>query len=335
MRTPSPSTTGSTRRLGAHGPSVFPLSLGCMGMSATYGPADEAESVATIHEALDAGVTLLDTGDFYGAGRNELLLGRALAGRRDEVLLSVKFGALRAPGGGFVGFDARPASVKNFLTHTLTRLGVDHVDIYRPSRLDPAVPIEDTVGAIAEMVKGGYVRYVGLSEVGPEAIRRAHAVHPIADLQIEYSLVSRSPEERIFPVLRELGIGVTAYGVLSRGLLAGSAPSGPGDIRAHFPRFRPENRARNQRLVDALRSVAAAKGVSAPQLAIAWALAKGEAIVPVVGARTRAQLADSLGALRVTLSADEVRRLEEAVPASAVAGARYNEQGMRTLDSER
>jgi aryl-alcohol dehydrogenase-like predicted oxidoreductase len=335
MRTPSPSTTGSTRRLGAHGPSVFPLSLGCMGMSATYGPADEAESVATIHEALDAGVTLLDTGDFYGAGRNELLLGRALAGRRDGVLLSVKFGALRAPGGGFVGFDARPASVKNFLTHTLTRLGVDHVDIYRPSRLDPAVPIEDTVGAIAEMVKGGYVRYVGLSEVGPEAIRRAHAVHPIADLQIEYSLVSRSPEERIFPVLRELGIGVTAYGVLSRGLLAGSAPSGPGDIRAHFPRFRPENRARNQRLVDALRSVAAAKGVSAPQLAIAWALAKGEAIVPVVGARTRAQLADSLGALRVTLSADEVRRLEEAVPASAVAGARYNEQGMRTLDSER
>jgi aryl-alcohol dehydrogenase-like predicted oxidoreductase len=280
-------------------------------------------------------VTLLDTGDFYGAGRNELLLGRALAGRRDGVLLSVKFGALRAPGGGFVGFDARPASVKNFLTHTLTRLGVDHVDIYRPSRLDPAVPIEDTVGAIAEMVKGGYVRYVGLSEVGPETIRRAHAVHPIADLQIEYSLVSRSPEERIFPVLRELGIGVTAYGALSRGLLAGSAPSGPGDIRAHFPRFRPENRARNQRLVDALRSVAAGRGVSAPQLAIAWVLAKGEAIVPVVGARTRAQLADSLGALQVTLSADDVRRLEEAVPASAVAGARYNEQGMRTLDSER
>jgi aryl-alcohol dehydrogenase-like predicted oxidoreductase len=224
MRTPSPSTTGSTRRLGAHGPAVFPLSLGCMGMSATYGPADEAESVATIHEALDAGVTLLDTGDFYGAGRNELLLGRALAGRRDGVLLSVKFGALRAPGGGFVGFDARPASVKNFLTHTLTRLGVDHVDIYRPSRLDPAVPIEDTVGAIAEMVKGGYVRYVGLSEVGPETIRRAHAVHPIADLQIEYSLVSRSPEERIFPVLRELGIGVTAYGALSRPAPPRAAP---------------------------------------------------------------------------------------------------------------
>jgi len=324
-----------TRRLGAHGPAVFPLSLGCMGMSATYGPADEAESLATIHAALDAGVTLFDTGDFYGAGRNELLLGRALAGRRDEVLLSVKFGALRAPGGGWVGFDARASSVKNFLTHTLTRLGVDHVDIYRPSRLDPEVPIEDTVGAIAEMVKAGYVRYVGLSEVGPETIRRAHAVHPVSDLQIEYSLVSRSPEARILPVLEELGIGVTAYGVLSRGLLGGSAPSGPGDMRAHFPRFSPENRARNQRLVDALRALAAARGATAPQMAIAWVLAKGATLVPVVGARTRAQLADSLGALDVDLSPDEVRRLEEAVPASAVAGARYNEQGMRTLDSER
>ncbi len=325
----------SPRRLGTHGPAVFPLSLGCMGMSATYGPADESESLATIKAALDAGVTLLDTGDFYGAGRNELLLGKALAGRRDGVLLSVKFGALRAPGGGFVGFDARPASVKNFLTHTLTRLGVDHVDVYRPSRLDPDVPIEDTVGAIAEMVKAGYVRHVGLSEVGPETIRRAHAVHPISDLQIEYSLVSRSPEARIFPVLRELGIGATAYGVLSRGLLSGSAPKGPGDIRVHFPRFSPENRARNQGLVDALRALAAEKGLSVPQLAIAWVLAKGDFIVPVVGARTRAQLADSLGALDAHLSPDEVRRLEEAVPASAVAGARYNEQGMRTLDSER
>jgi aryl-alcohol dehydrogenase-like predicted oxidoreductase len=324
-----------TRRLGAHGPAVFPLSLGCMGMSATYGPADEAESVATIRAALDAGVTLFDTGDFYGAGRNELLLARALAGRRDGVLLSVKFGALRAPGGGWVGFDARPASVKNFLTHTLTRLGVDHVDVYRPSRLDPGVPIEETVGAIAEMVKAGYVRYLGLSEVGPETIRRAHAVHPVADLQIEYSLVSRSPEARIFPVLEELGIGVTAYGVLSRGLLSGSRPSGPGDIRAHFPRFGDENRARNQVLVDALRRLAAAKGVTAPQMAIAWVLAKSATVVPVVGARTRAQLAESLGALDVALSPDEVRRLEEAVPASAVAGARYNEQGMRTLDSER
>jgi aryl-alcohol dehydrogenase-like predicted oxidoreductase len=329
------STRDRTRRLGAHGPVVFPLSLGCMGMSATYGPADEAESLATIHAALDAGVTLVDTGDFYGMGRNELLLGRALAGRRDEVLLSVKFGGLRAPGGGWVGFDARPSSVKNFLAYSLTRLGVDHVDIYRPSRLDPQVPIEDTVGAIAEMVKAGYVRYVGLSEVGPETIRRAHAVHPISDLQIEYSLVSRSPAERIFPVLEELGIGVTAYGVLSRGLLSGSAPSGPGDIRSYFPRFAGENRARNLALVDALRRLAAEKAVTAPQMAIAWVLAKGETIVPVVGARTRSQLAESLGALAVELPPDEVRRLEEAVPASAVAGARYNADGMRTLDSER
>jgi aryl-alcohol dehydrogenase-like predicted oxidoreductase len=314
---------------------VFPLSLGCMGMSATYGPADEGESLATIDAAIERGVTLIDTGDFYGMGRNELLVGRALAGHRDRVLLSVKFGGLRAPGGGWTGFDARPASVKNFLAYTLTRLGVDHIDIYRPSRLDPQVPIEDTVGAIAEMVKAGYVRYVGLSEVGPETIRRAHAVHPISDLQIEYSLVSRSPEARIFPVLEELVIGVTAYGVLSRGVLSGSTPSGPGDIRAHFPRFSPENRARNRGLVDALRAFAAERGATGPQMAIAWVLAKGASIVPVVGARTRAQLAESLGALDLDLSPDEVRRLEEAVPASAVAGARYNEQGMRTLDSER
>jgi aryl-alcohol dehydrogenase-like predicted oxidoreductase len=324
-----------SRRLGTHGPTTFPLSLGCMGMSATYGPADEGESIATIRAALDEGVTLIDTGDFYGMGTNELLLARALAGRRDEVLLSVKFGGLRAPGGGWVGFDARPASVKNFLAYTLTRLGVDHVDIYRPSRLDPQVPIEDTVGAIAEMVKAGYVRYVGLSEVGPDTIRRAYAVHPISDLQIEYSLVSRSPEARIFPVLEELGIGVTAYGVLSRGLLSGSGPSGPGDIRARFPRFSGANQARNRSLVDLLRGLAAARGITATQMAIAWVLAKGATIVPVVGARTRSQLAESLGALGVDLAPDEVRRLEEAIPASAVAGARYDEQGMRTLDSER
>jgi aryl-alcohol dehydrogenase-like predicted oxidoreductase len=324
-----------SRRLGTHGPTAFPLSLGCMGMSATYGPADEGESVATIRAAIDEGVTLIDTGDFYGVGRNELLLARALAGRRDEVLLSVKFGGLRSPGGGWVGFDARPASVKNFLAYTLTRLGVDHVDIYRPSRLDPQVPIEDTVGAIAEMVKAGYVRHVGLSEVGPDTIRRAHAVHPISDLQIEYSLVSRSPEARIFPVLEELGIGVTAYGVLSRGLLSGSGPSGPADIRVRFPRFSEANLARNRSLVDLLRGLAAARGITATQMAIAWVLAKGATIVPVVGARTRSQLAESLGALDVDLSPDEVRRLEEAIPASAVAGARYDEQGMRTLDSER
>src|SRR5689334_16305099 len=238
------------RKLGATGPSVFPISLGCMGMSGAYGAADERESIATIHAALDAGVNLIDTGDFYGHGHNELLIGRALADRRDRALLSVKFGALRSPEGVFTGFDGRPAAVKNFLGYTLKRLGVDHIDIYRPGRLDPNVPIEDTVGAIADLVKAGYVRHVGLSEVGVETIRRAHAVHPIADLQIEYSVVSRGPEAKIFPVLAELGIGVTAYGVLSRGLLSGSQPNGKGDLRSYLPRFTGDNRERNRGLVE-------------------------------------------------------------------------------------
>ena len=267
----------ASRQLGSAGPSVFPIALGCMGMSGMYGPADERESIATIHAALDQGVTLLDTGDFYGAGHNEMLIGRALNDRRDKALLSVKFGALRAPGGGWGGVDARPAAVRNFLTYTLTRLGVDHVDIYRPARLDPAVPIEDTVGAIADLVKAGYVRAIGLSEVGPETISRAQATHPIADLQIEYSLISRAPEERIFPLLRELGIGVTAYGVLSRGLLSGSRPSAPTDFRAHLPRFSGDNRERNSQLIEVLRRIAAGKGLAPAQLAIAWVLAKRQA----------------------------------------------------------
>src|SRR4051812_32452935 len=284
----------TTRQLGTNGPAVFPITLGCMGMSSMYGAADEKESLATIDAALERGVTLLDTGDFYGAGHNELLIGRALAGRRHRALLSVKFGGLRIPGGGWGGVDARPAAVKNFLTYSLTRLGVDHVDIYRPARLDPAVPIEDTVGAIAELVKAGYVRHIGLSEVGPETIRRAQAVHPIVDLQIEYSLISRGPEERIFPLLEELGIAATAYGVLSRGLLTGARPSAPNDYRAHLPRFAGENRARNQVLVEALERLAAARGVRPAQLAIAWVRAKGSSIVPVIGARTRAQLGEAL-----------------------------------------
>jgi aryl-alcohol dehydrogenase-like predicted oxidoreductase len=323
------------RRLGSTGPTVFPLALGCMGMSGIYGPADEKTGIATIHEALESGVTLFDTGDFYDMGHNEMLLGRALHGRRDRALISVKFGALRGPDGGWLGFDARPVAVKNSLAYSLKRLGVDYIDIYRPSRRDSGVPIEDTVGAIADLVKAGYVRAIGLSEVGPETIRRAHAVHPIADLQIEYSLVSRSPETRIFPVLAELGIGVTAYGVLSRGLLAGSAPSGPGDFRAHFPRFTPANLVRNQQLVETLRSLAAEKGLSAAQLAVAWVLAKGESIVPVVGARTPAQLAESMGALSIALSPSDLTRIEAAIPASAVAGDRYAAPQMQMLDSER
>jgi aryl-alcohol dehydrogenase-like predicted oxidoreductase len=318
-------------------PNVFPIALGCMGMNGgLYGASDEAENIATIHAALDRGVNLLDTGDFYGQGRNELLVGKALAGgRRDKALLSVKFGAMRDPGGAFIGYDGRPAAVKNFLSYSLVRLGVDHIDIYRPARLDPQVPIEDTIGAIADMVKAGYVRHIGLSEVGADTIRRAAKVHPIHDLQIEYSLVSRGPEDKIFPVLEELGIRVTAYGVLSRGLLTGSVPTGPGDYRAHMPRFAGENRAQNQRLVDALHRLAAARGVRPAQLAIAWARAKKPFVIPTIGARTRAQLDEALGALAITLSPAEIAALEDAVPADAVAGTRYAAPMMAQLDSER
>jgi len=306
-----------------------------MGMSGMYGPADENESIATIHAAIDHGVNLIDTGDFYGMGHNEMLIGRALEGRREGVLLSVKFGALRGPDGNWLGFDARPAAVKNFLAHSLTRLRTGHIDIYRPARLDGTVPIEETVGAIADLVKAGYVRAIGLSEVGAETIRRAHAIHPIVDLQIEYSLISRGPEARIFPVLRELGIGVTAYGVLSRGLLTGSPLAAKADLRAHMPRFVGENLARNRKLIDALNRLAAERGVAPAQLAIAWVLAKDSTIVPVIGARTRRQLDESLAALEIHLTAEEIARLEEAIPASEVAGSRYAEMQMRTLDSER
>lgn len=302
-----------------------------------YGHSDEAESEATIHAALDQGVNLIDTGDFYGMGHNEMLIGRALKGRRDHALLSVKFGALRAPGGAWTGIDTRPVAVKNFLAYTLTRLGVDHIDIYRPARFNPAagVPIEDTIGAISDLIKAGYVRYIGLSEVGADTVRRAHAVHPIADLQIEYSLISRNPETEIFPALRELGIAVTAYGVLSRGLLSGSLPGGKGDFRAHLPRFSGENLEHNQRIIDGLNRFATEKGVTATQIAIAWVLAKDATIVPVIGARRRPQLAESLAALQVQLSPAEIARLEQLVPMEAVAGTRYDAHQMAMLDSER
>ena len=306
-----------------------------MGMSGMYGSADERESIATIHEALDCGITLLDTGDFYGTGHNEMLIGRALRDRRDRAILSVKFGALRAPDGSWGGYDARPAAVKNFLAYTLKRLGVDYSDIYRPARLDPAVPIEDTVGAIRDMVTAGYVRSIGLSEVGPDTIRRAHAVHPIVDLQIEYSLVSRGPESRILPLLDTLDIGMTAYGVLSRGLLSGSSPAGASDTRANFPRFASENQAVNTRLVQKLGQMAATRGATAPQMAIAWVLARHSSIVPVVGARTRAQLQESLGSLDVELSPDDLVSLEAVFPPGVVAGERYRKEQMAMLDSER
>jgi aryl-alcohol dehydrogenase-like predicted oxidoreductase len=326
-----------TRRLGRHGPEVSAIGLGCMGMSDFYGPADEAESVATIHAALEAGVTLLDTGDFYGVGHNETLIREALkGGRRDRVVLSVKFGALRGPDGSFVGVDGRPASVKNFLAYSLRRLGTDHVDIYRPARVDPSVPIEETVGAVADLVRAGHVRHLGLSEAGAATVRRAHAVHPVADLQIEYSLISRGVEGGILPTLRELGIGLTAYGVLSRGLLSErAAEAAATGFRAHLPRFRGENLARNMALVDALRGVAADHGATVPQVAIAWALARGEDVVPLVGARRRDRLAEALGALGLRLGPDDLARVEAAVPPGGAAGERYAPEQMALLDSER
>ena len=315
--------------------SLFPIGLGCMGMSGMYGYSDDAESIATIQEALDRGVTFIDTGDFYGMGHNELLIGEAIKGRRDQAQVSVKFGALRGPDGSWLGFDSRPVAVKTFLAYTLKRLKLDYVDIYRPARLDSKVPIEDTIGAIAQLVKAGYVRHIGLSEVGVDTIRRAHAVHPIVDLQIEYSLMSRTPEEKILPVLRELGIGVTAYGVLSRGLIAGSVPASAKDYRGHLPRFSAENMQKNDRLLEALRTIASHKNVTATQLAIAWVLAKGENILPIPGCRTRAQLHTALAAADIELSVEDLADLEAAVPPAEVAGKRYDPMGMKALDSER
>ncbi|WP_344410605.1 aldo/keto reductase [Streptomyces viridochromogenes] len=334
--------TMPTRPLGTTGPQVSALGLGCMGMSALYGDADRAESIATIHAALDAGVTLLDTGDFYGMGHNELLIGEALrsapAELREKARVSVKFGALRGPDGEWSGFDGRPAAVKNFAAYSLQRLGVDHIDVYRLSRLDPDVPIEETVGAIAELIEKGHVRHVGLSEVRAETIRRAAATAPVTDLQIEYSLISRGIEEAILPTTRELGISITAYGVLSRGLISGhftrDRQLAAHDFRAHSPRFQGDNLRHNLDLVDALRKIAERKGVSVAQIAIAWVLSRGEDIVPLVGARTRERLTESLGALDVTLDEADLTAIEEAVPPGAAAGDRYPTQQMAHLGSE-
>ncbi len=329
--------------LGTTGPQVSRLGLGCMGMSALYGDADRAESVATVHAALEAGVTLLDTGDFYGMGHNEMLIGEALrtapAARREQALVSVKFGALRDADGGWAGYDGRPAAVRNFAAYSLQRLGVDHIDVYRIARVDPDVPIEETVGAIADLVEKGHVRHIGLSETGAETVRRAAATAPISDLQIEYSLISRGIERDILPTTRELGIAITAYGVLSRGLISGHFTAdrqlAAGDFRAHSPRFQGENLEHNLKLVDALRKVAEEKGVSVAQIAIAWVLSRGEDIVPLVGARRRDRLTEALGALDVTLDEGDLRAIEEAVPADAAAGERYPESQMAHLDSER
>ena len=325
--------------LGKQERSVSIMGLGCMGMSGMYGPTDRAECLATLHAAVDAGINLVDTGDFYGMGHNELLIGEALKTiGRDRVLLSVKFGALRDPAGGWAGVDTRPKAMKNFLAYSLQRLGVDYIDIYRPARLDPHVAIEDTVGAIADMVKAGFVRHIGLSEVGADTLRRAAAVHPIVDLQIEYSLISRGIEERILPTARELGIGITAYGVLSRGLISGhwqKDDARPGDYRAHAPRFQGSNVDANLALVERLRRVAAAKHVSVAQLAIAWVAHQGSDIIPLIDARRRDRLAEALGSLNVVLSAADVAAIELAVPKGGAAGPRYPSAAMVDLDSEK
>jgi aryl-alcohol dehydrogenase-like predicted oxidoreductase len=324
--------------LGRGGPAVSRAGLGLMGMSGIYGQADDAESLATIHAAVDAGITLLDTGDFYGMGHNELLLRDALRRgiSRDSVFIQVKFGGQRDPAGAFIGHDTSPKAVKTALAYTLTRLGTDYVDLYQPARLDPQVPIEETVGAIAEMIQAGYVRHIGLSEMGAATIRRAHAVHPIAALQIEYSLMSRGIEKEILPATRELGISITAYGILSRGLLSSdTARLSANDPRRRFPRFSGENHARNLELLTALEAIAEAREVSAAQLAIAWVASRGEDIIPLIGTKRRDRLAEALQALDLTLSTDDLAAIEAAVPADAVAGGRYEAAQVAALDSER
>jgi len=323
-------------RLGQNGPQTSRIGLGCMGMSDFYGPADEDRSIRTIHHAAERGITLLDTGDFYGMGHNEMLIGRAMRELpREKLVISVKFGALRTAEGGFIGYDARPAAVKNFLAYSLKRLGTDYIDIYRPARLDPNVPIEDTAGAIAELIEEGHVRHLGLSEVGPETIRRANAVTPVADLQIEYSLMSRSVEQAILPTLRELGIGMTAYGVLSRGLIADQRREAPEGLRARMPRFAGEAFEHNRRLVEQFSGMASERSVSTSQLALAWVAAQGEDIVPLIGTTKPERVDEALAAIEIELSQADLAAIAEALPAHEVAGTRYDAHQMEMLDSER
>ena len=334
------STPLKTRTLGNNGPTVSALGLGAMGMSDFYGPADRVESVATLKAALDEGITLLDTGDFYGSGHNEILVGEAIRGRRrDEVVISVKFGALRDPQGNFTGLDLRPVAIRNFLAYSLKRLNTDYIDVYRPARMPPGTDVEEVVRTLADLVKAGYIRHIGLSEIGAKTLRRAAAVHPIVDLQIEYSLASRDIEPEILPTARELGIGITAYGVLSRGLLSGHWSSNraitASDFRARSPRFQGANLEKNLRLVEAIRTVAQRKGITVAQAAIAWVLSRGEDIIPLIGARTRERLDEALGAAEITLTGPDLDELARAVPAEAVAGARYPEHSLPDLDTER
>jgi aryl-alcohol dehydrogenase-like predicted oxidoreductase len=327
-----------TIQLGRNGPTVSAFGLGCMGMSGIYGPVDDRESIATIHAAMDAGISLFDTGDFYGMGHNEMLIREALkGGKRERAFIMVKCGSLRSPDGRIIGDDARPQSIKTFLSYSLRRLGTDYIDLYQPSRVDPAVPIEDSIGAIADMVKAGYVRHIGLSEASAKTVRRAQAVHPIAALQIEYSLFSRGIERDILPTLRELGIALVAYGVLSNGLIsdrAEAAKTAPSELRTRRPRFSAENFSKNIALVEALSKIARDKNVSTQALAFAWVKSRGDDVAPLIGARRCDQLQEALRAADLKLSADELARIERAAPATAVAGARYLPAVLAHMDSE-
>jgi aryl-alcohol dehydrogenase-like predicted oxidoreductase len=325
-----------TVQLGKAGPQSSKVGWGSAAVSGSYGPVkDQSESVAAVHSAIDAGITLIDGGDFYGAGRGELVIGEALKTRkREDVLLSIKYGGRIDVDRRWHGHDVSPMATKTMITYTLTRLGVDYIDIYRPARFDPGVEPEETIGAIAELIEKGYVRYIGLSEVGPEYLRRAAAVHPITDVQVEYSLLSRGIEDELIPAARELGVSITAYGVLARGLLSWTPGREivRGDSRAHAPRFQGENLERNLQLVDALRKIADGHGVSVGQLAIAWVAAQGDDIVPLLGSRNPEQLTEAVGALDVELSTEDLAAIEAAVPRGAAAGERYPDQILNMLD---